>query len=156
MDTVSNIEPSVEYINKLKKKYGVTFTGNKIQIVFDMWNLRKHTMDMTDIKQIYPLLNPKHKAEAIKIININATIPVDFNFQNTWEPLPKPLSDMSRVELIRNLGNFRNAWEKLTTKNTDLSNERLHSETDKSLRDLLKPFYGNMFKQIAISYLMNY
>ncbi len=70
-----------------------------------------------------------------------------------WKPLPKPLSKMSREELIRNLRSFRDAWEKITTRNQDLHNERLASETTEQLRNLLKFYYSNDAKNLATSWL---
>ena len=63
--------------------------------------------------------------------------------------MPKPLTQMSREELIKELRSFRNAWERITSKSMDLSNSRLRSESLTSLRSLLKDFYTNESKLLA-------
>jgi hypothetical protein len=68
------------------------------------------------------------------------------NYKKLWKPMPKPLTQMSREELIKELRSFRNAWERITSKNMDLSNSRLRSESLTSLRSLLKHFYTNESK----------
>ena len=67
--------------------------------------------------------------------------------------MPKPLTQMSREELIKELRSFRNAWERITSKNMDLSNSRLRSESLTSLRSLLKHFYTNESKLLAEQWL---
>jgi len=75
------------------------------------------------------------------------------NYRGMWTPQPKPLSKMSREELIGHLRKFRNAWEKITTRNTDLSNERLASESTQELRELLKFYYTENAKMLAEEWL---
>jgi len=75
------------------------------------------------------------------------------NYKGMWTPQPKPLSKMSREELIGHLRKFRNAWEKITTRNTDLSNERLASESTQELRELLKFYYTENAKMLAEEWL---
>jgi hypothetical protein len=67
--------------------------------------------------------------------------------------MPKPLTQMSREELIKELRSFRNAWERITSKSMDLSNSRLRSESLTSLRSLLKDFYTNESKLLAEQWL---
>ena len=69
------------------------------------------------------------------------------------ESQPKSLSKMSRNELISNLQSFRNAWEQITTRNQDLDNKRLAGETTEELRNLLKFYYSDAAKNLAISWL---
>ena len=70
-----------------------------------------------------------------------------------WKPLPKPISNMSREELIKNLRSFRNAWEKITTRDQDLSNERLKEESNEQLKKLIKFYYSDEGKNLAAEWL---
>ena len=66
------------------------------------------------------------------------------NYRGMWKPTPpKPIHQMSRDELIRNLRKFRDAWEKITTRNSDLGDERLANETTDGLRNLISFYYGD-------------
>ena len=70
-----------------------------------------------------------------------------------WKPLPKPISNMSREELIKNLRSFRNAWEKITTRDQDLSDERLREESNEQLKKLIKFYYSDEGKNLADEWL---
>jgi hypothetical protein len=73
-----------------------------------------------------------------------------------YEPLTKPISSMTRDELIKNLQKFRTSWEKITTRDQDLSDERLNSEPTQNLRKLIKFYYSNNAKLLAEDWLRNY
>jgi hypothetical protein len=73
-----------------------------------------------------------------------------------YEPLPKPISSMTREELIKNLQKFRDSWEKITTRDQDLSDERLNSEPTKRLRNQIKFYYSDDAKFLAEEWLRNY
>jgi len=145
---------SVETLKKLKKKYKVTTSGSKTQIAEGLWRVRGEAMDSKDLALIVHLLPKKNQKEVEKLLNTRNNNPIN-NYKGLWKPLPKPLSKMSREELIRNLRLFRDAWEKITTRNQDLGNERLASETTEQLRNLLKFYYSNDAKNLATSWLQN-
>ena len=105
-----------------------------------------------DLSLICYLLPRKDQKDIEKKIKVRSDKPIT-NFKGMWKPLPKPLSKMSREELIRNLRLFRDAWEKITTRNQDLDNERLATETTEQLRKLLKFYYSDEAKLIAEDWL---
>ena len=70
-----------------------------------------------------------------------------------YEPLTKPISSMTREELIKNLQKFRDSWEKITTRDTDLSDERLNDEPTDQLRNLIKFYYSTSAKLSAEDWL---
>jgi hypothetical protein len=78
---------------------------------------------------------------------------MDINFKGLWKPQKKPLSNMDREEVVKELRSFRNAWEKITTRDQDLSNERLKEETLTDLRKLLKFYYTEDAKTLAKKWL---
>ena len=77
------------------------------------------------------------------------------DYKGMWKPKhePKPLTNMTRSELMHNLKSFRDAWEKNTGRNQDLSNDRISNETTSGLRILLKWYYSDESKLIAEDYL---
>ena len=75
------------------------------------------------------------------------------NYKGLWKPQPKPLRQMKRAELIKNLQGFRDAWERTTTRNADLADSRLQAESTDNLRELLKWHYSDDAKQVAIEWL---
>jgi hypothetical protein len=50
-------EISVDTLQKLTNKYGVTKSGSKKQIALRLWNLEKHVMSKGDLKIIEDFLN---------------------------------------------------------------------------------------------------
>ena len=70
-----------------------------------------------------------------------------------YEPLTKPISSMTRTELIKNLQKFRISWEKITRRNQDLSDERLNIEPTHQLRKLIKFYYSDGAKLLAEDWL---
>jgi t-SNARE complex subunit (syntaxin) len=73
-----------------------------------------------------------------------------------WYPQPKPLTDMSRSELLKHVRNFRESYEKITTRNQDLGNERLLEETDKELRNHLKWYFSDAARIQSDGWLRDY
>ena len=143
---------SIEILKQMKKKYNVAAQGSKKDIAYDLWRVSGHTMTDKDLALISYLLPKKDQKIIEKKIKIRINNPIT-NYKGMWKPQPKPLSKMSREELISNLRLFRNVWERITTRNQDLSNERLDSETTENLRKLLKFYYSNDAKIIAEDWL---
>ena len=75
------------------------------------------------------------------------------NYKGLWKPQPKPLRQMKRAELIKNLQGFRDAWERTTTRNADLGDSRLQAESTENLRELIKWHYSDDAKQLAGDWL---
>ena len=75
------------------------------------------------------------------------------NYKGLWKPQPKPLRQMKRAELIKNLQGFRDAWERTTTRNADLGDSRLEAELTENLRELIKWHYSNDAKHLAGDWL---
>jgi hypothetical protein len=136
----------------LKKKYSVTTTGNKKEMAEGLWVVRGGSISNDDLQKIIPLLSKRDRKDAGKLLSKRITEPVS-NYKGMWIPQPKPLSKMSRKELIKHLRNFRNAWERETTRNQDLSDERLKEESDKDLRGLLEFYFSDESKQAAGDWL---
>tara|TARA_B100000900_G_C20316903_1_gene608516 strand:- start:145 stop:636 length:492 start_codon:yes stop_codon:yes gene_type:complete len=94
-----------------------------------------------------------------KIIDLNKKkssdelLPKITNYRGLWKPQPKPLRQMKRAELIKNLQEFRDAWERTTTRNADLGDSRLQAESTENLRELLKWHYSDDAKQLAGEWL---
>jgi hypothetical protein len=150
--TKKSTDVSIEVLKQMKKKYSVSTSGSKKDIAYGLWRVSGHTMtdkDLTLISYLLPRKDQKIIKEQIKV-RINNPIT---NFKGLWKPLPKPLSKMSREELIRNLRLFRDAWEKITTRNQDLDNERLAAESTEQLRKHLKFYYSDGAKLIAEDWL---
>ena len=109
-------------------------------------------MSMTDLEQITFLLPATKKRIAKEMTASQIEKPVT-DYKCMWKPLPKPLRNMSRKEMIHNLRKFRDAWETNMGRNQDLSDERLASESDKGLRERLEYYYSNMAKNQAANYI---
>jgi hypothetical protein len=73
-----------------------------------------------------------------------------------WYPQPKPLTDMSRSELLKHVRKFRESYEKITTRNQDLGDERLLEETDKELRNHLKYYFSDAARINSEGWLRDY
>ena len=148
----SSSKISLDKLKKLNKKYYVTTSGTKEELALRLWKVGSTAVTNKDLLIIGSLLPKKEKQEVEKLVNKRNKSQIT-NYKGMWEPLPKPLSKMNRDELIKQLKKFRDAWEKITTRNQHLSNERLESETDASLRSLLKFYYSNDAKLIAEDFL---
>tara|TARA_Y100001970_G_scaffold293717_1_gene442599 strand:+ start:3316 stop:3960 length:645 start_codon:yes stop_codon:yes gene_type:complete len=150
--TKKSTDLSIETLKQMKKKYSVLTSGSKKDIAYGLWRVSGHTMTDKDLALISYLLPRKDQKIIEKKIKFRSNNTIT-NFKGLWKPLPKPLSKMSREELIRNLRLFRDAWEKITTRNQDLDNERLATETTEQLRKLLKFYYSDEAKLIAEDWL---
>ena len=150
--TISKKNISLEKLKQLKKKYNITVNGSKSDLANGLWRVRRSAINKSDLLLILPLLNKENKKQVEKLLkNIN-TKPVN-NYKGMWKPLPKPISNMSREELIKNLRSFRNAWEKITTRDQDLSNGRLKEESNEQLKKLIKFYYSDEGKNLAAEWL---
>lgn len=145
-------EVSVEKLNQLKKKYKVAVSGSKKEMANGLWRVRRSALSAQDLGLIIKFLPRSEQKEVEKLLNQKKDNPIT-NYKGMWEPKPKPLSKMSREELIKRLRKFRDAWEKITGRNQDLSNERLDDESDKGLRSLLEFNYSDGAKHIAEDWL---
>ena len=139
-------------LRALKKKYSVTTTGNKKEMAEGLWTVHGGSMSDDDLVLIIPLLSKRDKKDVEKLLSKRGNNPIT-NYKGMWIPQPKPLSKMSRKELIKHLRHFRNVWERETTRNQDLSDERLNEESDKDLRGLLEFYFSDEAKQIAGDWL---
>jgi hypothetical protein len=143
---------SVEKLKQLKKKYQVLVSGSKKEMANGLWRVRRSQLSAQDLGFIIKFLPRADQKEVEKLLNQKKDQPIT-NYKGMWEPKPKPLTKMSREELIKRLGKFRDVWEKITTRNQDLSEERLDAESDKSLRSLLDFYYSDSAKGIAEDWL---
>jgi hypothetical protein len=132
----------------LKKKYKVSTTGNKKEMAEGLWVVRGFSMGNKDLEKIIPLLSRKDRKDAEKLLSERSQNPIT-DYKSMWKPQPKPLSKMTRNEMLKHIRRFRDVWEKETTRNQDLSNERLKDETVVELRDHLKWYFSKEAKQIA-------
>nr|UZT29145.1 hypothetical protein [Nucleocytoviricota sp.] len=144
--------PSTEKLKQLKKKYSVLVSGNKSELANGLYRVRRNAINLDDLELIYPLLNKENKKEVEKIINKRINNPIT-DFKGLWKPLPKPINKMTREQLIKNLKDFRNAWEKITTRSQDLSDERLKEEPTQELQKLIKFYYSDEAKNLAMEWL---
>lgn len=149
----NTIIPSTEKLKQLKKKYSVLVSGNKSELANGLYRVRRNAINLDDLKLIYPLLNKENKKEVDKTIKKRTNNPIT-DFKGLWKPLPKPINKMTREELIKNLKEFRNAWEKITTRDQDLSDERLKEEPKQELQKLIKFYYSDEAKNLAMEWLL--
>jgi len=153
-----NIQPkkegiSIAELKKLAKKYRVLSSGkSKGQLALLIFDIRGQAISTTDLAQISFLLPATKKRKAKKMIATQIEKPVT-DYKGMWKPLPKPLRNMSRKEMIHNLRKFRDAWETNMGRNQDLSDERLAGESDTGLRERLEYYYSNMAKNQAANYI---
>ena len=152
--TISKKDISIEKLKQLKKKYKVSVSGSKSDLANGLWNVRRSSINQSDLILILPLLNKENKKEVEKLLKNIKDNPIT-NYKGLWKPLPKPISNMSREELIKNLKSFRNSWEKITQRNQDLSNERLKEESTEQLRKLIYFYYSDEGKNLAAEWLRN-
>jgi len=150
--TVFKKDLSLEKLKQLKKKYKVSVNGSKSDIANGLWRVRRSAINKSDLILILPLLNKENKKEVEKLLKNIDDNPIT-NYKGLWKPLPKPINNMSREELIKNLRSFRDAWEKITERNQDLSNERLKEESTDELKKLIKFYYSDEGKNIAADWL---
>jgi len=146
---------SVDKLRQLLKKYDASFNGSKEAMDQKLFRLRRATIESNDLKLIYNLLDKGQKIKATQLIQDRISKPIT-NYKGMYEPLTKPISSMTREELIKNLQKFRDSWEKITTKDQDLSDERLNSEPTDRLRNQIKFYYSDDAKLLAEEWLRNY
>jgi hypothetical protein len=143
---------SVDKLRQLLKKYDASFNGSKEAMAQKLFRLRRATIESNDLELIYNLLDKGQKIKATKLIQDRINKPIT-NYRGMYEPLTKPISSMTREELIKNLQKFRAGWEKITTRDQDLSDERLNSEPTERLRNLIKFYYSDDAKFLAEDWL---
>jgi len=146
---------SVDKLRQLLKKYDASFNGSKEAMAQKLFRLRRATIESNDLELIYNLLDKGQKIKATKLIQDRINKPIT-NYKGMYEPISKPISSMTREELIKNLQKFRDSWEKITTRDTDLSDERLNDEPTERLRNLIKFYYSDDAKFLAEDWLRNY
>ena len=139
-------------LRQLKKKYSVSVNGSKKEMANGLWTVRGESMSSEDIQYILPILDNINKNEAEKLLQRRNTNVIT-NYKKMWKPMPKPLNQMTREEIVKELRSFRNAWEKITTRSMDLSDERLGYESLTSLKSLLKHYYSDESKLQAEEWL---
>lgn len=145
---------SVDKLRQLLKKYNVTTRGSKEAMAQGLVRVSNFLIESKDLELIYDLLDEAQQKKATKLIQDRINKPIT-NYKGMYEPLTKPISSMTREELIKNLQKFRDSWEKITTRDTDLSDERLNSEPTHQLRNLIKFYYSNNAKLSAEDWLRN-
>jgi hypothetical protein len=146
---------SVDKLRQLLKKYNVTTRGSKEKMAQGLVRVSNFLIESKDLELIYNLLDEAQQKKATKLIQDRINKPIT-NYKGMYEPPTKPISSMTREELIKNLQKFRDSWEKITTRDTDLSDERLDDEPTHQLRNLIKFYYSNNAKLSAEDWLRNY
>jgi hypothetical protein len=117
-----------------------------------LFRLSSSTIESKDLELIYDLLDEAQQKKATKLIQARINKPIT-NYKGMYEPPTKPISSMTRTELIKNLQKFRISWEKITRRNQDLSDERLDDEPTHQLRNLIKFYYSDGAKLLAEDWL---
>jgi hypothetical protein len=146
---------SVDKLRQLLKKYNVTTSGSKEKMAQGLVRVSNFLIESADLELIYNLLDKAQQKKATQLIQDRINKPIT-NYRGMYEPLTKPISSMTREELIKNLQKFRDSWEKITTRDTDLSDERLNDEPTHQLRNLIKFYYSTSAKLSAEDWLRNY
>ena len=146
---------SQETLIKMTKKYHVTSSGSKKQLAQRLWSVSGSTMSAKDLHKIVHLLSKDDQRKVNGEIKKQIEQPIT-NYMGMWYPQPKPLTDMSRSELLKHVRNFRESYEKITTRNQDLGDERLLEETDKDLRNHLKWYFSDEAKILSEGWLRDY
>jgi arsenate reductase-like glutaredoxin family protein len=146
---------SVDKLRQLLKKYNVTTSGSKEKMAQGLVRVSNFLIESKDLELIYNLLDKGQQKKATQLIQDRINKPIT-NYKGMYEPLTKPISSMTREELIKNLQKFRDSWEKITTRDQDLSDERLNSEPTDQLRNQIKFYYSDDAKFLAEDWLRNY
>jgi hypothetical protein len=146
---------SVDKLRQLLKKYNVTTRGSKEKMAQGLVRVSNFLIESKDLELIYNLLDKDQQKKATQLIQDRINKPIT-NYRGMYEPLTKPISSMTRDELIKNLQKFRDSWEKITTRDTDLSDERLNDEPIDQLRNLIKFYYSTSAKLSAEDWLRKY
>ncbi len=146
---------SVDKLKQLLKKYNVTTSGSKEKMAQGLVRVSNFLIESKDLELIYNLLDKAQQKKATKLIQDRINKPIT-DYKGMYEPLTKPISSMTREELIKKLQKFRDSWEKITTRDADLSDERLNDEPTDQLRNLIKFYYSDSAKMSAEEWLRNY
>ena len=147
-----NPDISLEKLQQLCKKYTLITSGSKKILAQRLWTIRGSLLASEDLKLIFHLLDKSQQKKATQRIGNRISKPIT-DYKGMYEVNKKPISSMTRDELIKNLQKFRDSWEKITTRNQDLSDERLKDETTDALRKLIKFYYSNSAKLLAEDWL---
>ena len=139
----------------MTKKYHVTSSGSKKQLAQRLWYVSGPTMTAKDLHKIVHLLSKDDQRKVNGEIKKQIEEPIT-NYMGMWYPQPKPLTDMSRSELLKHVRKFRESYEKITTRNQDLGDERLLEETDKELRNHLKWYFSDAARILSEGWLRDY
>ena len=143
---------SLEKLQQLSKKYTLITSGSRKMLAQRLWKIRGSMLVSKDLELIFHLLDKSQQKKAtLRIVN-RISKPIT-DYKGMYEVNKKPISSMTRNELIKNLQKFRDSWEKITTRNQDLSDERLNDETTDALRKLIKFYYSNNAKLLAEDWL---
>jgi hypothetical protein len=146
---------SVDKLRQLLKKYSASFNGSKEAMAQKLFRLNSSTIESADLELIYNLLDKDQQKKATQLINARINKPIT-NYRGMYEPPTKPISSMTREELIKNLQKFRDSWEKITRRDQDLSDERLNGEPTERLRNQIKFYYSDDAKFLAEDWLRKY
>jgi hypothetical protein len=139
---------TLKYLQKLKKKHKISAKGTKKNIAKKLIHTSLSGMNKKDLINILACLDKNDKKLAEAKINIQ-------DYKGMWKPKPpKPILNMSRNELIKEIQSFRNSWENITARDMDRSDERLNQETITFLRNDVRWHYSDTAKQIAMTYLI--
>jgi hypothetical protein len=153
-----NIQPkkegiSIAELKKLAKKHKVLSAGkSKGELALLIFNISATGLSTEELKKIVDLLPSKEKRKAKEMISKQIENPIT-DYRGMWKPLPKPLRNMSRKEMIHNLRKFRDAWEHEQGRNQGLSDEIMANETDTNLREHLEYYYSDTAKNQAANYI---
>ena len=148
-----NVGISTTELVKIGKKNKVSTSGaSKSSLALRIYKIQGSGLSTEDLEKIVDLLPSKDKREAKKMIEQQKVNPV-MDYKGMWKPAPKPLTKMSRNEMIRSLRGFRDAWEREMGRNQDLHDERLARETDKNLREHLTYYYSETAKNQAANWI---
>ena len=154
-EPLENKNISQETLIKMTKKYHVTSSGSKKQLAQRLWYVSGSTMTAKDLHKIVHLLSKDDQRKVNGEIKKQIEEPIT-NYMGMWYPQPKPLTDMSRSELLKHVRNFRESYEKITTRNQDLDDDRLLEETDKELRNHLKWYFSDAARILSEGWLRDY
>jgi gas vesicle protein len=152
--TKKNKKPdiSLEKLQQLSKKYTLITSGSRKMLAQRLWKIRGSMLVSKDLELIFHLLDKSQQKKAtLRIVN-RISKPIT-DYKGMYEVNKKPISSMTRNELIKNLQKFRDSWEKITTRDQDLSDERLNDESIDNLRKLIKFYYSNNAKLLAEDWL---
>ena len=100
---------SVDKLKQLLKKYNVTTSGSKEAMAQGLVRVSNFLIESADLELIYNLLDKAQQKKATQLINARINKPIT-NYRGMYEPPTKPISSMTREELIKNLQKYRDSW----------------------------------------------